>query len=150
MSRFAGEAEFALLHSGGKGRISRMPVNPYEKYKQQSVMTMTQGEMLVKLYEETVKQLSGATMYIESKDFEKANKSLQKSQRILNHLKSTLNYEYDVSNNLSALYDFFLARIVEANIKKDASPIREVIPMVDELRETFGKADRLSRLQHVS
>lgn len=124
-----------------------MPVNPYEKYKQQSVMTMTQGEMLVKLYEETVKQLSGAVIYIQDKDYVRANQSLQKSQKILKHLKSTLNYKYEVSNNLADLYDFFIRKIVEANIKKDSAPLIDVIPMVDELRDTFGKADRISRMQ---
>ena len=34
-----------------------MPVNPYQKYQQQSIMTMTPGELLLKLYDETVKQL---------------------------------------------------------------------------------------------
>ena len=41
-----------------------MPVNPYQKYQQQSVMTMTQGEMLTKLYNEIIKQFSGAAMYM--------------------------------------------------------------------------------------
>lgn len=123
-----------------------MSVNPYERYKQQSVMTMTQGEMLVKLYEETVKQLSGAVIYIQEKDYVKANKALQKSQKIINHLKSTLNFKYEVSNNLAALYDFFIQRIVEANVKKSAAPITDVIPMIDDLRDAFGQAERLSRI----
>ena len=37
-----------------------MPVNPYQQYQRQSVMTMTQGEMLTKLYDEVIKQMSGA------------------------------------------------------------------------------------------
>ena len=31
-----------------------MALNPYQKYQQQSVMTMTQGEMLTKLYDEVI------------------------------------------------------------------------------------------------
>ena len=42
-----------------RGEI-QMQKNPYQAYKQQSVMTMTQGEMLNKLYEEAAKQLSFA------------------------------------------------------------------------------------------
>lgn len=122
-----------------------MAVNPYEKYKQQSVMTMTQGEMLSKLYEEVIKQLSGAAMFIDKKDFFRANESLQKAQRILNHLKSTLNFKYEISNNLDALYDFFIQQIVAANMKKSVEPLEDIIPMVDELRETFVQADKLAR-----
>lgn len=123
-----------------------MPVNPYEKYKQQSVMTMTQGEMLVKLYEEVVKQLSGAEIFLKEKNYTKANQALQKSQRILNHLKTTLNFKYEISNNLASLYDFFLQRIIQANVKKNPDLLKDVIPMIDELRETFSEAERLNRM----
>ncbi|MEM1485304.1 flagellar export chaperone FliS [Oscillospiraceae bacterium PP1C4] len=123
-----------------------MPMNPYEKYKQQSIMTMTQGDMLVKLYEETVTQLSGAIIFIERKEISKANDSLIKSQRILNYLKATLDFKYEISNNLQLLYDFFIQKIIEANVTKKAEPIEEVIPMIQELKETFSQADRLARI----
>lgn len=121
-------------------------MNPYETYKQQSVLTMTQGEMLNKLYEETVKQLSCAEVFIEQKDFQKTNDSLQRAQRIINHLKATLNYDYAVSGNLASLYDFFVEQIVQANVKKSSQPITEIIPMVKELQQTFVQADRLARI----
>lgn len=108
-------------------------------------MTMTQGEMLVKLYDEAVKQLSGAALYIKEKDYAKANVALQKTQRILNYLTSTLNFKYDISNNLAALYDFFNAQIVKANIHKDATLLEEITPMIAELRDTFAQADRLAK-----
>lgn len=125
-----------------------MAVNPYEKYKQQSVMTMTQGEMLVKLYEEVIKQLSSALISIEKKDYSSSNESLQKAQKILGYLKSTLDFKYEVSNNLSMLYDFFIQRLIDANIKKDTAIIEEVIPMVAELKDAFSQADRLARIKN--
>lgn len=123
-----------------------MPVNQYEKYKKQSVMTMTPGEMLVRLYEEVVKQLSAAEMYLNEKNYEKSNQALQKAQKILNHLRTTLNFKYEISNNLSALYDFFLQRVIKANIKKDPEPLKDIIPMISELRETFMEAERINRM----
>lgn len=125
-----------------------MAVNPYEKYKQQSVMTMTQGEMLVKLYEEVIKQLSSALISIEKKDYSSSNESLQKAQKILGYLKSTLDFKYEVSSNLSMLYDFFIQRLIDANIKKDTAIIEEVIPMVAELKDAFSQADRLARIKN--
>lgn len=121
--------------------------NPYERYKQQSVMTMTQGEMLTKLYDEIVKQLTGGSICIENKDIVGTNQALQKAQKILNHLKFTLNYDYPISGNLCALYDYFIERIVAANIHKDTAPLEEVIPMVEELRDTFVQADKQARTQ---
>ncbi|MEA5010193.1 MAG: flagellar export chaperone FliS [Angelakisella sp.] len=124
-----------------------MPVNPYEQYRQQSIMTMTQGEILIKLYEEIVKQLSSAVIHIQKKDYFLSNQSLQKSQRILGYLTSTLDTKYDVSENLALLYDFFNQNIIDANIKKDPAILEEIIPMVSELRDTFAQADRLSRIK---
>lgn len=124
-----------------------MAVNPYQAYKQQSILTMTQGEMLNKLYEEIIKQLSCAEVYIEEKNFFKANEALQKSQRILSHLSGTLNFQYDVSQNLASLYDYFIQQIVSANVKKDVEPLKEIIPMVKELQALFAEADRIARKQ---
>ncbi len=124
-----------------------MQKNPYQAYKQQSVMTMTQGEMLNKLFEETVKQLSFAEVYMKDKDYTKTNDALQRAQRILNHLKATLNFDYDISNNLASLYDFFVAKIVEANVKKKPEPIGEILPLIKDLQETFIQADKKARGQ---
>lgn len=124
-----------------------MAINPYEQYKKQSVMTMTQGEMLTKLYEEIIKQLNGAILYIDEKSVSKANEALQKSQKILNYLKATLDHKYQISENLDSLYDFFIQEIVQSNIKKEIKPIQEILPMIEELRDTFIEADRLARKQ---
>lgn len=122
-----------------------MPVNPYLKYKEQSVMTMTQGEMLLRLYDEVVKQLSAAVMYIGEKNHEKSNAAMQKSQQIINYLSNTLNDKYEISQNLASLYEYFNYQIVNANMHKDVGPLNEVISMVGELRDAFAQADRLSK-----
>ena len=122
-----------------------MPVNPYQQYQRQSVMTMTQGEMLTKLYDEVIKQMSGAKICLTEKDLSGVNNALQKAQRILFYLKSTLDFKYEISGNLDALYDFFIERIVQANLKKDAAMLDETIPMIEDLRDTFVQADRNAR-----
>lgn len=122
-----------------------MPVNPYKRYKEQSVMTMTQGEMLVRLYDEIIKQMQYATVYIQENNVEKTNIALKKAQKILYHLQSTLNFKYEISNNLWSLYDYFIHRLVEANVKKKTEPIEEIIPMVTDLKDAYSQAERLSR-----
>ena len=122
-----------------------MPVNPYQQYQRQSVMTMTQGEMLTKLYDEVIKQMSGAKICLTEKDLSGVNNALQKEQRILFYLKSTLDFKYEISGNLDALYDFFIERTVQANLKKDAAMLDEIIPMIEDLRDTFVQADRNAR-----
>ena len=120
--------------------------NPYQKYKEQSVMTMTCGEMLTQLFDEVIKQLSGALMFIEDKDYSSVNNSLLKSQRIVGFLKSSLNYQYEVSNGLDSMYEYFIHRIIQANVKKDSEPINEIIPMIVELKEAFITVERSTRM----
>ena len=122
-----------------------MVLDPYQKYQQQSVMTMTQGEMLTKLYDEIIKQLSAAQQFLVQENPEEVNKALQKAQRILAHLQITLDRKYEISESLDALYDYFIRCIIDANLHKDATPIEEVLPMIVDLRETFIKADRTAR-----
>ena len=122
-----------------------MPVNPYQRYQQQSVMTMTPGEMLLKLYDEVITQLTAVRQFNEEKDYEKSNASLKKAQRIIRYLDQTLDPQYEISGSLSALYDYFIRRLVDANLHKDNGPIDEVLPMISDLRDTFAQADKNSR-----
>ena len=123
-----------------------MPVNPYQKYQQQSVMTMTPGEMLLKLYDEVITQLTAVKQFNEEKDYQGANAALKKSQRIISYLDQTLDPQYEISGSLSALYDYFIRRLVDANMHKENGPIDEVLPMIEELRDTFAQADKKIRL----
>lgn len=121
-----------------------MACNPYQKYQEQAVSTMTQGELLVKLYETCSKRLNAGVYYIEQGDYALANENLQKGQRILNHLTRTLDFNYEISNNLASLYEYFVHQIIRGNVKKDAELIKEVIPMIDSLGATFKEADKLA------
>lgn len=122
-----------------------MQNNPYQKYQEQSVMTMTQGEMLNKLFDETIKQLSAGQQAIADKDFETSNRALQKAQAIINYLRQNLNHQYEISESLDAMYEYFTYCIVQANIRKETKQLEEIIPMVIELRDAFIQADRSTR-----
>lgn len=109
-------------------------------------MTMTHGEMLVKLYEETLKQLKMAQNAIERNDIVAANSAMQKAQRILSYLKETLDFKYEISNNLASLYNFFTEQIVSANVHKDSNLLAQIIPLIEDLKDTFVQGERLARM----
>lgn len=125
-----------------------MAINPYKKYQEQSVATMTQGEMLNLLYETCSKRLNAGVMYIEEKRYDLANENLQKAQRIITYLNNTLDRKYEISQNLSSLYDYFNQQIIKGNIHKDIAVIKEIIPMIDDLGKTFKQAEKLARQQN--
>jgi flagellar protein FliS len=122
-----------------------MSANPYQEYKKQAVMTMTPGEMIIKLYDECLKMLNAGIIYIQEKNIEACNNSLKKAHQILNYMRSILNRDYELSNELAALYDYYVRRIITANIKKDIEPLEEIIPMIIDLRNSFYEADKQLR-----
>ena len=120
----------------------------YQAYKQQSVMTMTQAEMLAMLYDGILKEL-----YIVLKAFERQpqdlseiNRGLQKAQKIINYLKTSLDTNYDIANNLFSLYDYCNWILTQANVKKDPAGLEEVGDIVRQLKETYIQADKSIRM----
>ena len=122
-----------------------MANNPYQAYKQQSYMTMTQGDMLTALYDGLVKEIAKAQVAFKTNNLMEINFRLQKAQSIVLHLQKTLDHKYEISKNLNSLYDYFLHILVQANIKKDPSSLDELIGLVNELRSTYIQADKQLR-----
>ena len=119
-----------------------MSLNGYQQYKEQSVMTMTSGEMLLLLYDELLKRLTRAELALEKEDYPLFEQSVQRSQEIVKYLMDTLNFKYSISQELRRMYDFFLYELsrIQAGRKKEI--IAELKPLVRELREAFEEAGK--------
>lgn len=124
--------------------------NAYLNYQSQSIQTMTQGEMINALFEGLIKNCNLAMAYMESKNYPSCHISIVKAQDIVLYLASTLNPKVEVSYNLFSMYDYFGAQLVEANVKKDPSYLQVILPMIEELKQTFSQADRISRANHAN
>lgn len=119
--------------------------NPYSAYKKQSVTTMTPVEVVIKLYSETERQLAIAVSAIEAKDVKKAHNSLIKAQELLGALRGALDMNIPISGNLDQLYDFFQRTAEKANIQKDATELRKIIPMIADLRDAFTQISQMTK-----
>lgn len=116
----------------------------YQHYKEQTVNTMTPGEMLNLLYDELLKRLTRAELSLEKKDYILFDQSMQRSTEIVIYLKDTLNYEYGISAELRRMYDFFLYEFSRIKSGRKSEIIAEVRPLVAELRDAFKEAQRLN------
>ncbi|MGD9560234.1 MAG: flagellar export chaperone FliS [Oscillospiraceae bacterium] len=125
-------------------------MNPYEKYQQQVVTTMTQGDMLLKLYDESAKQIEIARASIVAGKVEEMDRAISKAEEIIRYLKGILDYRYPVSANLAKLYDFFNTQLVMANVKKDVKHLDDIQPLILELRETFSQCVKIDRATRTS
>ncbi|SDN37352.1 flagellar export chaperone FliS [Acetanaerobacterium elongatum] len=122
-----------------------MLTSAYDQYKQQSIVTLTPGEMIVKLYDEAIKRCNFSVKYLDDKDYEAANVCLKKAQDIVSYLNSSLDKNYSLSAELSPLYDYIKNQLITANIKKDTQPINDVLPLLKELRDAFSTAEKSVR-----
>ncbi len=119
--------------------------NPYAKYKEQSVTTATPEELTLMLYNGCIKFINLAEIYINEKDYAKANLNIQKAQDIIQELNITLNMEFEISQSLRQLYTFINEKLLDTNIKKDKQALSDAKDIVLELRDTWKEAMSLSR-----
>lgn len=122
--------------------------NAYDTYKQNSILTASPEELTLMLYNGLIKFIMIARKAIEEKDIPKAHESIIRAQDIVNEFKASLNMQYEISHNLNMLYDYFLDRLLEANIRKDTAILDEVLRFVRELRDTWAQAMKIAKQQN--
>lgn len=121
--------------------------NPYQQYQQNTVQGVSPGELTLMLYDGLVKSLKMAILSLEQTDFNRSHNSLIRAQEILTHLNETLDFQYDLSQNLSALYEFMTRQLMEANAKKDVHSIQAVLELAQDMRDTWQQALQVVREQ---
>lgn len=114
--------------------------NPYQQYRENAVLTADQPRLALMLFEGAVRFASEAAQHIAARDMAAAHRAIIRAQDIVEYLAATVNTEIEVGRNLAALYDFVHTRLVEANIKKDPTPLGEAIGLLEQLRDTWREA----------
>lgn len=117
-----------------------MNYSGYQNYKDQSVMTMTKGELLIVLFDELIKRLTRAEFAIDNENFDVFDQSIDRSQEIVEYLKASLDFNYEISAEINRMYDFFLYEISRIKAGRKKEVVAELKPLVKELRDTFEEA----------
>ena len=119
-----------------------MDMKGYQQYKEQSVNTMTQGELLLLLYDELVKRLTQAEIALDGKNFPVFEASVQRGIDIIAYLNDTLDRQYAISRELDRLYEYFTYELGRVKIGRRKEPLTHVKSMVTELRGAFREAQK--------
>lgn len=112
----------------------------YQHYKENSIDTMTQEELLLTLYDELMKRLTRAELALEKKDYPAMEEAVERSSAIIRYLSATLDMQYEVSGNLRKLYEFFCYELVRVKVGRNQTELERVKKMVGELRDSFRTA----------
>ncbi|MBU5483071.1 flagellar export chaperone FliS [Clostridium sp. MSJ-11] len=121
--------------------------NAYNAYKNNSVNFASKEQLLLMLLDGAVKFSKIAKNAIVEKDVKKAHENIIKTENIFYELVASLDVERAGSwgGSLVQIYEFIIQRLVDANIKKDVAIMDEVIPLIEEVRDTWEEAYKISK-----
>lgn len=119
-----------------------MDTKGYQHYKEQSVSTMTQGELLLLLYDELVKRSTRAGLALDHGDYPLFEASVDRCVDIIHYLDDTLDRQYPISAELARLYEFFCYEFSRIKVGRNRAELERVKPMLNDLRSAFHTADK--------
>ncbi|WP_315121931.1 flagellar export chaperone FliS [uncultured Clostridium sp.] len=121
--------------------------NAYNAYKNNSVNFASKEQLLLMLLDGAVKFSKISKNAMEEKDVKKAHENIIKTENIFYELIATLDVERAGSwaTSLVQIYEFIIQRLVDANMKKDVAIMDEVIPLIEEVRDTWEEAYKVSK-----
>ena len=131
--------------------------NILSTYKETRIKTASQGQLIIMLYSEAVKQLDQAASLMELNDsgkkdpgrIEQIGKAVMKTQEIISELMVSLDFEQggEIAKNLFALYTWFNRELMEASIVHDTMRICTIRNHVDGLRSTWQEVVATSAVE---
>lgn len=111
--------------------------NPYAAYQNSKIMTASPAELTLMLYDGAIKFCNIAIVGIEKNDIEKAHNNIVKVQRIIEEFQATLDHKYPIAKDFDNVYNYLKRRLMEANMKKDAEILEEVLKHLRTMRDTW-------------
>jgi flagellar protein FliS len=115
------------------------------RYVGDSVSTASPGRLVTMLYDRLVRDLVAAEAALAAADLEVANNNLIHAQEIIWELAAGLDpNRWSGGPALAALYQFMLAELLDANVKKDAAKVISVRGLVEPLADAWRQAAELS------
>ena len=126
--------------------------NGLSAYRETKIRTASQGQLIIMLYDEAIKQLDSSLEHLQQyKDasegkndpgrIEKSGKAIIKAQEIITELMVSLDFEkgQEIAQHLFSLYSWFNQELLEANIGQDIRRILIVRNMMNELRSAWNE-----------
>ena len=123
-----------------------MHSNGYNVYKNNSINYASKEQLLLMLVDGAVKFCKIARQAIVDNDIKKAHDALTRTQDIFTELMVSLDTSVgEWAVQLFRVYDFIKERLFQANMSKSLESIDEIIPLVEDINETWHEAYKRSK-----
>jgi flagellar protein FliS len=115
--------------------------DPQTQYRETQILTASPAKLLIMLYDAAIVAIETAIAELEAKSlhYDIVNNNLLKAQEIVSELIVGLDSSKapEIVRNLEALYNYFIKRLMEGNIRKEIPPLKEVLGHLKELRQAW-------------
>lgn len=118
-------------------------MNQYVKqYQKASIETASREQILIMLYDGAIQFLNKAKMALQNNEFEAIHNNLMGAQNIIQEFINSMDREVapQLAENLISLYEYFIRRLIQANMKRQVEPIDEVLKYLKSLKATWEQA----------
>lgn len=115
-------------------------LTPYARqYQQTQVMTSSNVQIVVLLYDGAIRSIELARQGIESNNLKDKGRFLGRAISIVGELNSVLDYERggEIARSLHRLYDYMLAELLQANLRNNPRHLEGPLKCLITLREAW-------------
>ncbi len=121
------------------------------RYLEASINSASPEELIIKVYDALLLFARQAIDVMETRpaDVQARHDLLRRAQRACALLMGSLKLELDsdIPGNLFRIYEFWHHQLVAANMQGDAQKVRDLLPLIGGMRETWAEAIRRYRTE---
>jgi flagellar protein FliS len=114
-------------------------MNGIKAYQETVICTQNRGQLVVMLYDGAINFLKQSIADLEQGDYASKGIRIAKATDIIIELNTVLDMDKggQIAQNLRSLYNFMHHHLSEANLKKDATMVQDVINLLEELKQSW-------------
>jgi len=112
-----------------------MAANPYQKYKQTSILSASREQILLMLYEGAIKFTKLAIQAAEQKKIADRGTNIIRAYDIILELQVSLDHKVggEIAAQLDQLYSYILDQYTKANISGEVEPLKNSVKVLENL-----------------
>lgn len=125
----------------------------YQKYKEQTIFSMSNIELLLLLYDEAISRLSKAELAVDDDNWNTFEDCLKRVAKIVRYLSDILDMsQQPLANDLWRIYNYLIYDIsrVKAGWKRQKAEIGRIRHILSELRDAFNGASQKTNDSHIT
>ncbi len=120
--------------------------NPYQSYQENGILTASPSRLLIMAFDGAIRFARQGELAMKERRVDEQNRCLTRAQKIVHELMVTLDHSYapELASSLTALYQYIIQRLVDANIHDTPEDVSEAVRHLETLRSAFAEAEALA------